>query len=130
MRETTSATMAGSIGWFEIGSAHPDQAQEFYGRLFGWRFAAGTSAGFDYRDISTGAGHPVSGGLLNTGGQVPGYAIFVILVDDVAATCERVVELGGRVDLGPLTTETGLAAAYLSDPDGNRFGVFTPPPAP
>jgi uncharacterized protein len=56
-------------------------------------------------------------------------AIFVVLVDDVAATCDRVVGLGGRVDLGPITTEIGLSAAYLSDPDGNRFGIFTPPPA-
>lgn len=92
-----------------------------------WR-VAGNSAGFNYRDISTGVGHPVPGGLLNTNGRFPGYAIFVVLVD-VAATCDRVVELGGQVDLGPLTTETGLSAAYLSDPDGNRFGVFTPPPA-
>jgi uncharacterized protein len=59
----TMTTQAGAIGWFEIGSANPDQVQEFYSGLFGWQFAPGKSAGFDYRDIGTGAGHPVPGGL-------------------------------------------------------------------
>jgi uncharacterized protein len=117
----------GAIGWFEIGSAVPDQAERFYGSLFGWSFDRGASAGFDYRDIITGVGHPLRGGLLNTGGQMPGYAVFVVVVDDVPAACATATGLGGTVDLGPVTTETGLECAYLSDPDGNRFAVFTPP---
>ena len=121
------STTHGAIGWFEIGSAHPEQAQAFYGGLFGWRFHAGVSAGFDYRDISTGEGHPLRGGLLGTGGQAPGYAVFVVVVDDVAASVRQAQGLGGRLDAGPITTETGLTAAYLTDPEGNRFAVFTPP---
>ncbi|OJF11078.1 VOC family protein [Couchioplanes caeruleus] len=124
---TVAVPPHGAIGWFEIGSAEPDVAEEFYGGLFGWQFTGGRSAGFDYRDISTGPEHPVRGGLLNTEGRAPGYAVFVVLVDDVAVTCDETRRLGGRVDLGPVMTETGVVCAYLSDPQGNRFAVFTPP---
>ena len=56
--------------------------------------------------------------------------IFSVMVPDVAATCDRVAELGGRVLIGPETVEgAGLVFANLEDPDGNHFGVFTPPAA-
>jgi predicted enzyme related to lactoylglutathione lyase len=117
----------GSIGWFEVGSAAPDRAQEFYGGLFGWTFNAAPIAGFDYRDVTTGPGHPLRGGLLGTEGKAPAYAVFVVMVEDVAATCAEAERRGGRVDMGPVTADNGLCFAYLSDLDGNRFGVFSPP---
>ena len=120
----------GAIGWFEIGTADADAAEAFYGGLFGWTFGKSELAEFDYRDIVTGAGHPLRGGLLATGGTMPGYAVFVVVVDDAAKACEQAVELGGQVDAGPMTLETGLVCAYLRDPEGNRFAVFTPPPRP
>ena len=46
----------------------------------------------------------------------------------MAATCEAVVAKGGSVLVGPETiAENGLTFANLTDPDGNHFGVFTPP---
>jgi predicted enzyme related to lactoylglutathione lyase len=126
----TTTVNTGAIGWFEIGSARPDEAEAFYGGLFGWSFGKNPLGGFDYRDITTGADHPLRGGLLDTGGRMPGYAVFVVVVDDVAAACEAATALGGKVDAGPVTFETGLSCAYLSDPEGNRFAVFTPPQQP
>jgi uncharacterized protein len=128
---TTPATHAvGSIGWFEIASANPDRAQAFYSSLFGWSVTpAGAVAGFDYRDISTGQGHPVRGGILGTDGKFPSYAIFVVVVDDVPAAIEKTTALGGSLVNGPITLDSGLVCAYLSDPDGSLFSVFTPPAA-
>lgn len=117
----------GAIAWFEIASPDADAAQHFYDRLFGWQFLPGTSAGLDYRDVITGDGHPVRGGLLQTAEGMPPHAVFVVAVEDVVATCTTAVELGGSVELGPITTETGLTVAYLADRDGNRFAVLTPP---
>jgi uncharacterized protein len=51
----------------------------------------------------------------------------VVTVADVPAAVERATALGGTVTAGPVTTDDGLVAAYLADPDGNRFAVFTPP---
>lgn len=124
---TTSTPQAGAIGWFEIGTSRPEETQAFYAALFGWTFTPGPIAGFDYRDITTGPAHPLQGGVLVTPPQVPGYAIFVVTVADVAATCQQVSEHGGTVDLGPTSTDDGLSFAYVSDPHGNRFGVFSPP---
>jgi uncharacterized protein len=122
------APQPGSIGWFEIGSPDPDRAQAFYSGLFGWSVAAPVaSAGFDYRDVTTGPDHPVRGGILGTGGALPAYGVFVVTVTDVAAAVERATALGGTLTAGPVTTGDGLVAAYLADPDGNRFAVFTPP---
>lgn len=118
----------GTVGWIEIGTADPGATAAFYGELLGWTFADGApAAGFGYRDITPpGATRPI-GGLLDTAGAMPGYAVFVLTVADVAATCADAARLGGTVDAGPLTLDTGLTCAYLSDPDGNRFAVFTPP---
>ena len=56
------------------------------------------------------------------------YAIFSIGVPDVAATCEQIVELGGRVLVGPAEVpDVGLVYANVEDPEGNHFGVFSPP---
>jgi predicted enzyme related to lactoylglutathione lyase len=37
------------------------------------------------------------------------------------------VKHGGKVAMPALTTSNGLKFAYLQDPSGNTFGVFTPP---
>lgn len=117
----------GSISWFEIASGRPDDAQEFYAELFGWRFTPGESAGFDYREIDTGTAGALRGGLLGAADGMPPYAIFVVYVDDVAASAAAAVAAGGVLQVGPITTETGLVCAYLRDPEGSPFAVVTPP---
>jgi len=121
-------TTHNGIGWFEIGTPDTARAQAFYGGLFGWTFGRADTAGFAYHDITTGPDGPIRGGMLDTGGQRPPYAVFVVHVADVAATCAAAADAGGTVDLGPVTADDGLSFAYLSDPDGSRFGVFSRPP--
>ncbi|MFD0536417.1 ATP-binding protein [Actinomadura luteofluorescens] len=55
------------------------------------------------------------------------HAMFLVLVEDVDAVCDQTVKTGGKVAMPPLTTGKGLKFAYLQDPSGNTFGVFTPP---
>ena len=81
-----------------------------------------------YSDITTGADHPIRGGIADTGGQAPAYAVFCVVVDDVAATVARAVELGGQVVIGPLPLDTGMVVGYLRDRDDNLFAVYSPPP--
>lgn len=123
----------GTLAWFEIATSDPGSAEKFYGSLFGWTFEAdnpAASGGMDYRNIKAfGADRPM-GGVLGTGGQVPDHAVFYILVADVEATCADAEQLGGTVvskhlDAGPGAPEF----AYLRDPAGSMFGVFTPPTA-
>ncbi len=123
-----SNTTAAPVGWFEIAASDPAKAESFYGDLFNWSFEDGPT-GPAYRIVDTGAG-PAGGVTMAQAGLPTNYAIFSIVVPDVAATCDRIAELGGKVLLGPETMdETGLVFANVEDPSGNHFGVFCPPQA-
>ena len=113
-----------TVSWFEIGAPDVAAAKTFYGQLFGWTFAPDGA----YTLITaTGADGP-SGGIFDTGGNTPPYAVFVVRVADVAATTTRTKELGGTVVAGPITMEDGMVVAYLTDPNGSMFALFSPRP--
>jgi len=119
------------VSWFEIGTDDPAAAERFYGDVFGWTVAADATASTDpaYRIFTTGHGEGLRGGLFATEGKTPNYAVFAVLVEDVEATCRRVEDAGGKVQVAPQVNEAGVAFAHLLDPTGNHFEVFTPPPA-
>jgi predicted enzyme related to lactoylglutathione lyase len=124
-------TAPGTLAWFEVATSDPDSAAKFYGSLFDWTFedsGVTTGGGTEYRNIrASGADGPM-GGLFGTGGQVPNHAVFYILVADVEATCADAEQLGGSVVSKHLDPAPGTPAfAYLRDPSGNQFGIFTPP---
>ena len=119
--------MTHGIGWFEIGTDDPETARQFYGSVFGWTFARDESAGAPYDIVTTPAPDSIKGGLLSTGGQVPNYAMFCVVVRDVAATCVSVESAGGKVLFPATVAGDGLVWAHLADPSGNRFGVYSPP---
>jgi predicted enzyme related to lactoylglutathione lyase len=62
-------------------------------------------------------------------GTPPAYAVPCIQVSDVAAMCDRTVDLGGKVIVPATNTPPGLVYAHVADPAGNHIGLFTPPPA-
>ncbi|SFE60509.1 hypothetical protein SAMN05421541_102572 [Actinoplanes philippinensis] len=111
------------IAWFQIGTDRPEEAERFYGGLFGWTFDA-TVPG--YRIISTPAEGGIQGGLADTGGQGPNHAVFSVQVDDTDAVCRAAEAAGGKV-LVRRTSAAGIEIAHLLDPAGNQFQVFTPP---
>ena len=128
-----NAPTPGTLAWFEIATSDPDTAEKFYGSLFDWRFAAdgpAASGGMDYRNISASGAPMPMGGIFGTGGEVPDHAVFYILVADVEACCADAEQLGGSVVSKHLDPDPGTPTfAYLRDPAGNLFGVFTPPAA-
>ena len=123
----------GTLAWFEVATSDPDGAQKFYGNLFDWTFVAdpaSEASGMDYRNITTSAAERPMGGIANTDGRMPNHAIFYILVADVEATCTEAENLGGSVVSKQIEPPAGAPTfAYLRDPAGNMFGVFTPPAA-
>ncbi|MDQ6521957.1 VOC family protein [Nocardioides sp. LHD-245] len=121
----------GTVAWFEIATDDPGSAEKFYGGLFAWSFAtdeASEAGGLDYRLVTAPGGGAPSGGIFGTGGQMPGHAVFSILVADVAATCAAAEELGGTVVSKHLDVGPGVPTfAYLRDPAGNQLSIFSPP---
>jgi predicted enzyme related to lactoylglutathione lyase len=119
-----------TVDWFEIGTDDPEAAQRFYGELFGWSSHKDESdTTMDYRLITAAKADRPSGGILNTGGKFPNYAIFYVLVKDVAATVAKAERLGAKALVPPTTAPDGLVFAQLHDPAGNQIGIFRPAPS-
>jgi uncharacterized protein len=119
-----SAPAYNTVTWFEIGAPDVDAAQAFYGPLFDWSFAPDGP----YTLITAAGADGPSGGIFNTGGNIPPYAVFVVRVADVAATAARAEELGGKVVVAPNKLDDGMAIAYLTDPNGSLFALVSPRP--
>mgnify|MGYP001236563491 CR=1 FL=1 len=113
-----------TVSWFEIGAPDVDAAKAFYGPLFDWTFAADGT----YTLVTASGADGPSGGIFNTGGNIPPYAVFVVKVADVAATAARAEELGGKIVVAPMKLEDGMSVAYLADPNGSLFSLFSPRP--
>ncbi len=122
-------TTPSPVSWFEIGTDDPAAARQFYGEMFGWTF----DVDGPYSVITTGPDHTLQGGIQDTGGPLPqgtppAYAVPCIQVSDVAAMCDRTVDLGGKVLVPATNTPPGLVYAHVADPTGNHIGLFAPPP--
>jgi predicted enzyme related to lactoylglutathione lyase len=118
-----------TVSWFQIGTDDSEGARRFYGGMFGWKFTLDPdSDGYD--TISYPGAEAPSGGISHERPGGDKHAMFLIVVKDVQAACAEAEKLGGEVAQEPTTTANGLVFAYLRDPSGNRFGVFTPPPVP
>jgi predicted enzyme related to lactoylglutathione lyase len=128
--ETSNPVRPGApVTWFEIGTDDTAGARAFYGELFGWSFAVEGP----YSVITTGPDHRLQGGVQDTSAPLPegtprSYAVPCVEVDDVAATCDRVEELGGKVIVPATAIPTGLAYAHVADPAGIHIGIYSPPP--
>ena len=117
-----SAPGTNTVTWFEIGAPDVDAAKAFYGPLFGWSFAPDGA----YTLITAPGAAAPSGGIFGTGGSIPPYAVFVVQVADVAATAARAEQLGGKIVVAPNTLDDGMVVAYLNDPNGSFFALFSP----
>ncbi|MCG5439607.1 VOC family protein [Micromonospora foliorum] len=117
------------ITWFEIGADRPEEAERFYGELFGWTFEEeGAAGGGSYRVTGAGGDTGIGGAIRALDGTSPNYAVFYAEVPDVSEMCRRAEAAGGKVLVAARTTPSGLTLAHLLDPAGNRLGVFTSPP--
>jgi predicted enzyme related to lactoylglutathione lyase len=125
---TMNAPAYNSVAWFQVGTTDAEGAKRFYADLFDWRYTLDPNSEGKYNLVSYPGADTPSGGIVDTGGEFPNHAIFMVVVQDVAALCAQVERLGGKVLVPPDTTKDGLVFADLHDPAGNHFGVFTPPP--
>jgi uncharacterized protein len=121
------ARMTHGIGWFEIGTDHPEAVKAFYGTVFGWTFVQDGDESAPYHIVTTPANDSIRGGIFGTRGQMPNYAVFCVVVEDVAASCVSAETAGGKVVVPPTQGGDGLVFAHLTDPSGNQFAIYSPP---
>jgi predicted enzyme related to lactoylglutathione lyase len=122
------------IVWWEVETAEPARFQRFHAALSAWTFEpafAGTSLGADYWIVQQG-GHGI-GGLRRATSSSPPPAVgtrVYLAVDDLEATLDRVVGLGGQVEQARVALGgDDRWCAVFRDPTGVSFGLWTEHPA-
>jgi predicted enzyme related to lactoylglutathione lyase len=103
----------------EIRSADPDATRAFFADLLGWTYADGAFPGYTFVDTGIPNALPAAIGPLQGGADT---VLFFVGVEDVAATLERVEQLGGRT-IQPAQEVPGVTFAVFEDPEGHVVGV-------
>ncbi len=119
---------------FEIHASQPEVLIAFYSSLFGWKFQQWGTV--DYWQIETGSTDEpgIDGGLVRRRGAAPlavqGINAFVCTVEVEALdeTFLKAQSIGGAVSLPKMPIPGVGWLAYLTDPEGNIFGLMQPDP--
>jgi hypothetical protein len=113
----------GKICYIQIPAADIGRSSSFYARVFGWSIRQrgdGSTAFDDTVGQVSGAwvlGRPPS--------TEPGLLVYV-MVDDVAATLDKIVASGGEV-VQPIGGDAPEITARFRDPAGNVIGLYQEP---
>lgn len=115
--------MSRPVVHFDIGCRDRDKTNEFYTNLFGWTTE-------DYgplsKSIKTGSEKGIQGYLTALGHEPHNYVMVYVEVDNIAAHCEKAVELGGKVMVPETDVPEMGKFAWLNDIDGNIIGLWNP----
>jgi hypothetical protein len=107
---------------FEIGCKNSAKLQEFYTRLFDWKFTPYGPAAM----INTGQSTGIQGHLNSLGHEPHNYVTVYAQVDDLQAYLDKAAKLGGKT-LVPPTEVPGMGRfAWLADPEGTIVGLWKP----
>lgn len=119
---TQGATKMGRpVVHFEIGCRDRAKTAAFYSKLFDWNVTeAGPSS-----NIQTGAAEGIQGHIVSLGHEPEHYTLIYVDVEDVQASLNQAVELGGKKIVGPIKIPTGTFA-WFADPDGTLVGLLKP----
>ncbi len=108
----------GEICWTELSTTDLEAAKAFYTALFGWGYKESDNTDMAYTEIQL-DGEKQFGGMYKKPpemSEVPSHWISYVSVDDVDASLEKAVELGGTV-----------AVPAMDIPGTGRFGMITDP---
>lgn len=115
----------GTPTWLDLGVPDLEQAQEFYGAVFGWEYEEPSAASGPYV-LCLLRGERVAGLRPVSGADVVGESWWTMYLatDDCDAAARRVAEAGGRVLQAPSEIGELGRAAVAEDRVGARFGLW------
>lgn len=102
---------------FEIGCRDLAKTRLFYGNLFEWDIAQ--------TGVINSGGKGVEGHITSLGHEPQNYVTVYVQVEDIKASVEKAVALGGKVLVPVLPMPTGKFA-WIADPEGNMIGLLQP----
>jgi hypothetical protein len=106
---------------FEIGCKDAARTSEFYSKLFDWKIeqSGGPSAMID-----TGSKAGIHGHITALGHEPHRYINIYAEVDDVQASVDRAVALGGKTVVPPTDVPGQGKFAWIADPEGTIVGLW------
>ena len=122
---STVATRVGTFVWHEQVSSDQTQAQDFYGKLFGWGTEVFKPGEIDYAMISEG-GQTHGGFSTAMEGAPPPHWLGHVRVDDIDETIEKAKNAGGKLAAGPFDMEEVGRMAIIGDAQGAYLGIYQP----
>ena len=107
----------------QLNTSIPEQAGEFYRRLFGWRIESVGTAEQPYWGIYNGPG--LNGGMMPLPSQAaaPSHWLVYFGTADIEVAAARITELGGHVLMPPMPVPGGQVLV-AADPQGATFALF------
>ena len=117
----------GVFVWDELATTDADDAERFYGEVFGWTTTdMGPEYGgyriFNREEIG------IAGFMTVTDETVPPHWQPYVATDDPDATTAKATELGGDTLMEPMDVPKVGRLAVLRDPQGATFGIIRPDP--
>jgi predicted enzyme related to lactoylglutathione lyase len=98
-----------NLGYFTLDTVDIAKAKAFYGALFGWSFDADASSP-TYAHVAE-SDPPFGFAKVE---KARDFTNLYFRVDDIAATCARVTELGGKAAI-PAESGSGLSCVVCDD---------------
>jgi predicted enzyme related to lactoylglutathione lyase len=113
------------VMWFEIPADDPERAKKFYEQVFGWKIEKWEGPE-PYWLVKTGEEGEmgIDGGLMPRVGNSTTQN--TVGVPDVDEYVKKVVDAGGKVVLPKMAVPGMGWLAYVTDTEGNIFGVMQP----
>jgi len=118
----------GAPCWIDLMTSDTQQAQSFYGELFGWTFEAGDPEKYGGYITASKDGMSVAGIMQKMAEQAgfPDVWSTYLRADDAAATAEAVKAHGGQVYMEPMDVPEQGKMAMFADATGASIGVWQP----
>jgi predicted enzyme related to lactoylglutathione lyase len=111
--------MPNPVVHFEIVGPNGKKLQQYYADLFGWEVNTNNPMGYGLVDTKAGG---IPGGIGVSDG--PAWVTAYVAVDDLQATLDKAVSMGGKVVI-PVTEVPGaVTMAMFADPEGNLVGLL------
>jgi predicted enzyme related to lactoylglutathione lyase len=107
---------------FEIGCKNVGKLQDFYGKLFDWKFSAHGPAAM----VNTGQTTGIQGHINALGHEPHNYVTVYVQVDDLQACLDKAAKLGGKTMVPPTEVPGMGRFAWLKDPEGTIIGLWKP----
>jgi uncharacterized protein len=114
--------MSKPVVFFEIGCRDRDKTGAFFSEMFGWNLRPdGPSLMLDQGEKGGIGGHIVA-----LGHEPHNYTMFYVQVEDLKASLDQAVSLGGKVCVPPVEVPGSGTFAWITDPEGNTIGLWKP----